>query len=485
MAESLKTKTVKGVIWSAFEKFSLLFSRFLIGLILARLLTPADFGLVAIISVFLSILDIFVDSGFANALIRKQECDDRDYSTVFFVNLFIAILSYILMFLSSAFIADFYKNDQLSMITKIVSLSLIINALSIVNRTKLVKSVDFKTQSKISLISVIISGSTGIYLAYNDYGVWSLVTYSLLDSIMKSVLLFFYVKWFPKFVFSKDSFKELFSFGSKILLTSLQHRIYLNLYTLILGKILSSKTVGLFARADQLAQFPATTIEGIVSRVSYPVLCSIQNDDFRLTNAYREYIKLTSFIVFPMMLGLVAVAKPLILLLLTDKWIESVLILQIMCFAYLWTHMNSINLNLLYVKGRSDLVYKLDIIKKVLGLIYLIVSVNYGLVAICFSRVAYGFTAILLNTYYTKKIIGLGFVEQIKDVSTSLLISAVMAVIVRLTYPLFGESFLYQTIGGITVGVIIYSLIAFILKSKELLKLKSIFNEWMKKQNVK
>lgn len=481
MSESLKIKTVKGVIWSAIERFSLQFFRFFIGLILARLLTPEDFGLIAIVSVFLSILDLFVESGFGNALIRKQDCASVDYSTVFYINLFVSIFAYAMMYFLSPYIADFYKNSQLVLITRVVSLNLIINALSIVNRTQLVKKVDFKTQSKISLLSVILSGILGIYLAYIGYGVWSLIYYSLSDSIIRSILFFIYVKWYPTLTFSYKSFKELFSFGSKILLTSIQHRLYTNSYTLILGKVLSSQIVGLFARADQLAQFPVLTIEGIISRVSYPVLCSIQDDTKRLTNAYREYIKLTSFCVFPLMFGLAAIAKPAILLILSDKWLESVKILQIMCFAYIWTHLNCINLNLLYVKGRSDLVYKLDVIKKIIGITVLLLSIKYGLVAICFSRVIYGFSAIVINTYYTKKIIGLGFFEQIKDVFYSLIMSLIMALTVNYSYSMFGDKVLWQTIGGITTGIICYVFISTITSNEEYKKLKSILLDWRRK----
>ena len=485
MAESLKSKTVKGIIWSTFEKFSLMFSRFFIGIILARLLTPTDFGLVAIIYVFLAILDIFVDSGFANALVRKQNCEDIDYSTVFYINLLIAVVGYVLMFFASPYIADFYNNSQLDIMTKIVSLNLIINAISIVNRTKLVKVVDFKTQSKISLISIVFSGAVGIYMAYSNYGVWSLVAYSLIDSIARTILFFLFVKWFPKLEFSYKSFKELFSFGSKLLLTSVQHRIYLNIYTLILGKILSSKTVGLFARADQLAQFPATTLESIVTRVSYPILCSIQDDNERLEYVYREYIKLTSFIVFPLMFGLAAIAKPFIILILTDKWIDSVVILQILCFAYIWTHMNCINLNLLYVKGRSDLVYKLDILKKIIGISCLILCINYGLVPICFSRVIYGFSAIVINTYYTKKIIGLGFIKQISDVIQSVVMAGLMSVTVLYSYPYFGDSPLWQTVGGIFVGIVSYTVMSLITKNSELKKLFYLISERWNKDDGK
>lgn len=385
MSDSLKSKTVSGVLWSAIERFSLQGVQFIINVLMARLLLPSDYGMIGMLAVFLQISQTFIDSGFSDALVQKKDRTETDLSTVFYFNIVISVLLYLLLFIGAPFIAQFYHMPELTLVTRIVMLNLIFSSFAAVPKIILVIKIDFKTQSKISLISAVVSGGIGITMAYKGYGVWSLVFQSLLNILLITFLSFYYINWRPLKTFSKDSFQNLFSFGSKLLFSRLIHALYYNLYAIVIGRRYSSAELGYYTRAEQFAIFPSGNINAIISRVTFPILSSIQDDDERLASAYRKYIKLASFLIFPLMIGLAVLAKPLIILLLTEKWIMTVVLLQILCFDWMFDHLSIINLNLLYVKGRSDWAFRLEIIKKTIATLILLLSIPFGIEGMCWG----------------------------------------------------------------------------------------------------
>lgn len=473
MSESLKQKTAKGVLWSGVEQLSVQIIQFVLGLIMARILSPHDYGLVGMILVFTSIAETFVNSGFSNALIRKQNKTEVDYSTAFYFNVVVGLVAYLLLFLLSPFIADFYNEPLLESLTKVVSINVFINSLGIVQRARYSIKVDFKTQAKATTTSVLFSGIIGLWMAYSGYGVWAIVGQSVIRNALNVLLLWIFAKWLPQLQFSWHSFCEMWSFGYKLLLSGLIDRIYGNIYQLIIGKVFSAQDLGNYTRAYQFASFPSSNINGIISRVTYPILSSIQDDDVRLERVYRKYLRLSAFIVFPLMVGLSALAEPLIIYILTEKWRASIILLQIICFNMMWYPIHAINLNLLQVKGRSDLFLKLEIIKKIIGVTILCITVPMGLVAMCIGGIFTSIFCLAVNTYYTGQLINVGFWVQMRDLLPTLLLSLAMGAVVPLSVWLIPSNLL-KLIVGVVVGVIFYILVARLFKMEELSDLLSL-----------
>lgn len=466
MSESLKNKTVKGVVWSTLERFSVAGVNFIFGLILARLLMPSDYGAIAMLAIFMAIAQTFIDSGFSNALIRKPDRTETDNATAFYFNIGVGILAYFLLYLAAPSIARFYDTPILVPLTRVMGLNLLLNSLCVVQQALLTARIDFKTQAKISLSAAIISGLVGIVFAYKGLGVWALAIQSVLASSMRTILLWILAKWRPKATFSQQSFRSLFGYGSKLLASGLLDTTYNNLYTIVIGKRFSTATLGVYSRADQWAQFLAVNITGILQRVTFPVLSTIQNEDERLRNDYRKFLKLSGFVVFPLMMGLAAVADPLTRFILTDKWADSIPLLRILCFSLMLYPIHAINLNLLQVKGRSDLFLRLEIYKKILGVATLCVTIPMGITAMCVGRVFTSWAALAMNTHYTGKLIHLGFFLQLKDYLPTLVNSFIMAAIVygvTLTIPGSG----LQLLTGVIVGAFYYILSNFLLKTME------------------
>lgn len=470
---SLKDKTIKGVIWSAVDRFSAQGIQFVFSILIARLLVPEDYGVIAMLNIFLAVSQTFIDSGFGSALIRKIDRTEEDFSTVFYFNIAVASVFYLLLFLSAPDIADFYKTPLLESVTKVVALNLIINSLSGIHNAKLSIAIDFKSRAKISIITTLLTGAVGLWMAYAGYGVWSLVVQSVFSSILRTVMLWVVVKWHPQLFFSWRSFKQLFSYGSKLLASGLLDTLYNNIYTLVIGKVFSSSTLGVYSKANSLAQFPSSNITSILQSVTFPVLSTIQNEDDRLTDAYKRFLRLAAFVVFPLMVGLSAVADPFIRLALTDKWKEAIVLLQIICFALMWYPIHAINLNILQVKGRSDYFLKLEIIKKVQGVLFLIVTVPMGIVAMCCGKVLSSLISLIWNTYYTKKLIGYGYFAQIRDLLPILIHSLIMGGIVLFVVHIMPTLWL-KLIVGVLAGVVYYIAGAYIMKFPEINEFLSI-----------
>ena len=426
MAGSLKHKAIHGVGWSFIDNIASSGITFLVGLVLARLLTPKEYGIMAMIAVFIAVSNSIIDSGFSNALIRKTRIERVDYNTVFYFNLTVSILIYTLLYLAAPAISVFFKESVLVEIIRILGLVLIINAFSVIPRTQFVRDVNFKTQTKVSLISSISSGVFGIGMALGGMGVWSLVGQQLSRQFLNTLFLWIYSKWYPVWEFSRKSFKELFEFGSKLLLSGLLDTIYKNIYYIIIGRFYTSAQLGQYTRADQFNMIFSSNLTSVVQRVSYPVLSSIQEEPERLREAYQKVIKITMLITFACMLGLAAVAKPLILILIGEKWLPAVYFLQIICFSGMLYPLHAINLNILQVKGRSDLFLKLEIIKNI-AVGPIVVGVVYGIEYMLWGGVLTSFIAYFLNSYYSANLMNYPTSEQIKDILPTFLTSFLVA----------------------------------------------------------
>ena len=470
---SLKDKTVKGVIWSAVDRFSAQGIQFVFSILIARLLVPEDYGVVAMLGIFMAVSQTFIDSGFGAALIRKIDRTEEDFSTVFYFNIVVATLFYFALFFAAPAIANFYNTPLLESITKVVALNLIIGSLSGIHNAKLSIAIDFKSRAKISIVSTLLTGAVGLWMAYAGYGVWALVVQNLFSSAIRTVLLWVIVKWYPKLVFSWKSFKELFSFGSKLLASALLDTLYNNIYTLVIGKVFSSSTLGVYSKANALAQFPSSNITSVLQGVTFPVLSTIQNEDDRLADAYKRFLKIAAFVVFPLMIGLSAVADPFIRLVLTDKWEGAIYLLQIMCFWMMWYPIHAINLNILQVKGRSDYFLKLEIIKKIQGVIVLCITVPMGIVAMCYGSLISSIICLVWNTHYTKKLIGYGFFAQMKDLLPIIVHALVMGLIVAIVVH-FMPTLWLKLIVGVLTGIIYYILGAYVMKFPEMDELLTI-----------
>ena len=467
MSDSLKSKTVKGVVWSSIERFSTQGVQFLIMIIMARLLTPKDYGLIGMLAIFLAVAQSLIDSGFSQALIRKQDRTDVDNSTVFYFNIVVSSALYLILFIAAPFVADFYNQPELTSVMRVVCLGVILNSLAVVQRALLTVRIDFKTQAKASLSAAVISGCIGIVLAYCGFGVWSLVVQQLLNLSVNTLLLWIFSKWRPIAVFSWKSFHELFAFGSKLLASGLLDTLYRNIYPIVIGKLFSASSLGHYTRAHQFSEFPSSNVTGIIQRVTYPILCGIQDETERLEAVYRKFLKLSAFIIFPLMIGMSAVARPFIDIVLGTQWGFCGQLLQIICFAMMWYPIHAINLNLLQVKGRSDLFLRLEIIKKILGITVLCITAPFGLVVMCYGQIFNSIVALVINTYYTGKLINVGFIRQMKDLFPTILLSLTMFGAILLVND-FIEANIYRLVIGILVGIIVYASGSYIFKFKEL-----------------
>lgn len=452
----IKKQTLSGVKWTAIERLSMQAMQFIIGIILARILSPSDFGIVGMMTIFITLSDTFIDGGFSNALIRKAVCDEIDYSTAFFFNIFLGIIIYFFLYLFSPLIGNFFKTSLLSELLKVLALVVIINSLTVVQIARLSRELNFKVQAKATFFSILISGLFGIILAYNGFGVWSLVWQQVVNAVIKTGVIWSYAKWKPRFIFSKDSFCHLFGYGSKILISNLIGTLYNQMSTILIGRFYTPVDLGNYTRGQQFARLPTTAITDILGKVTFPILSRYQNDDEKLINVYRKYISVTSMVIFFLLTLLASLSKPLILFLLSEKWVDSIVFLQIFCFVFMFEHISKLNLNLLQVKGRSDLYLRLEIIKKIIAFAIIIVSIPFGVIAICLSVLVYSQISLFINTYYTGKLFDLGYVKQLNDFSKYLLFSIISCLpAYMMTY--IALSNILQLLIGVGISFFLYS----------------------------
>lgn len=477
--ESIKNKTIKGVGWTAAESVAKYAVQFVVGIILARLLSPDDYGLLGLVAIFISVSSSLIDSGFSSALIRKKDATDDDYNTVFIINLTISVFLYVVLFFSAHVIANFFERQELVALVRVVSIDIILGALCIVQRVQLMKVLDFKSQTKLSLISSVMSGVLGITCAFMGFGVWALVISTVSGTLIRTFLFWFYNRWMPRFSFSVASFKELFNFGWKLMVSGLINTAWNEIYNVVIGKFYAPATLGQYSRATGFSNMFSTNLTSIVQRVSYPALSKIQDDKERLKNGYRNIIKTTMLITFSSMLMLAAVAKPMILCLIGEKWLQAAVFLQIVCFSSMLYPLHAINLNMLQVQGRSDLFLKLEIIKKVIAVLPILLGIFINIYWMLIGSVFVGIISYYLNAYYSGPFLNYSITSQVKDILPSFLIALVCALVVYgISYIPFNYFIVFpmQLLAGGVLLILVHERI----KLSEYIEVKNIALSYLK-----
>jgi O-antigen/teichoic acid export membrane protein len=423
---SLKKLALHGVFWNAVGTFGSQFIQFAAGLFVARMLTPSDFGLLGMLTIFIAISQLLVDNGFGQALVRKSSPTQKDYSTVFFFNIGVSILLYLVLFFTSPLISGFYREPELDILTKVLAITIIINSLGLTQKTILTKKIDFKTQAVINLISISASSLLGIYLAVCGKGVWALVFQSIANNVLCVALYWTLSKWRPTMVFSINSFKSLSSFSFKLLLSGLIDTIYNQLTGIIIGKVFNAQSLGYYTKAKQIQGLPVTSITQVIQSVTYPLYSKIQEEDQRLKAGFQKTVRILAFIVLPMSALLILVAEPFVRLILTEKWLPSVKIIQLLCtFGWLYPF-HALNLNILCIKGRSDLFLRLEIIKKIIVTMVITVTVPFGITAMIQGQLVCSVIAFFINSYFSGKMINYSWQMQIRDILPFFLASTAM-----------------------------------------------------------
>lgn len=470
---SVKKQVGKSVFWSAVERFSVQGAGFVLGIVIARMLSPEDYALIAMLNIFMALAQSVTDCGFGNALIQKKDRTDADYTTVFYFNIVVSFILYGALYLSSPIIASFYNQTDLELITKVVGLSLIINSFGIVQQAKLTVELDFKRQAKASLTAVVISGVAGLVMAYSGFGVWALVAQTLLNNFIKVLLFWIYAKWKPQFVFSYGSFKELFSFGSKLMASGLLHTVYVNLYTLIIGKKFMPADLGFYNRAFLFAQFPSNNITNILIRAIYPIQCSLQDDRKMLESSFIKYLRMSCFIIFPLMLGLCALAEPLVRVVLTEKWLGVVPLLRILCISFMWDPVMRLNNSILQVRKRSDYILYAEVIKKICAFIILFSTISFGIEVMCIGLILYSLIDAGIIIFYSRKVISCGYKGQIISILPVLMISVLTGSGMYISTFFFSAS-LIKLIGGSVIGIMIFMTLSLVFRIQELRIIKEL-----------
>lgn len=464
MSDNINNRTAIALLWSGIERLGFQAINLVVQIILARLLLPNDFGLVGMLVVFVSVSQAIIDGGFGEALIQRKNATPKDYSTIFYFNLSVSVFCYLLLVLFAPNIAAFYNEPRLVLLTRVVGLNLIINAIGQIQYTLLVKNIEFKTISKVRLISVVFSGILGVALAYWGVGVWALVIFTLASNLFRSILLWVFNKWRPGLIFSMESLNQLFPFGSKLFISTIIADLFENIYLIVIGKFFSAKDLGFYTQAKTFQLVPVVTFSLIVENVIFPTLSRYQDDIDMLKRGFSKAMKLQVFINFPVMLGLMVVAKPLILLLLTDKWLTSVLYLQLLCVCGLFYPIGVTNMNVFKVTGRSDLYLRLTIISRVLTVISIVIGLQWGIVGLIVGRMLNSMITSTIAICFSGKLIKYHLGEQLMDILPILFAAAVMAAVVYLIGQLDHYSLLSQLLVQILSGALVYSGMSYLLR---------------------
>ena len=476
MEESLKKKTVKGLGWSALDNVARYGIQFAIGIVLARLLSPDDYGLLGLVGIFTVVCTAFVNGGFTTALIRKKDATDDDYNTVFICNLGMSLLLYAVTFLCAPLIANFFERQELTALVRVSSLGLIVGALGMVQQTRLTKRIDFKTQTKITLVASVVSGIVGIGMALTGFGVWALVWQQLVSQAITTLLLYVYNRWLPRLSFSAESFHDLFGFGWKMMVSILLDAVWKELTQVVVGKFYSPATLGQYTRAKHYAKLLSSNLTSVVERVTYPVLSSIQDDKQRMVSAYRRIIRTSMFITTVSLFSLAAVSEPLIYCMIGPKWHEASTYLPLICITFSLYPLHAINLNMLQVQGRSDLFLGLEVIKRIISLAPLFVGAFVGIMPMLYVNMVVGIIAYFLNSHYSGRLLGYSSWMQMRDIAPSyaLAISIALSVWFLKYLPL---SYWIILPLQIAVGTVVFFSICELFKMKEYKEITDILKK--------
>lgn len=463
MADNVRSQIVHGVFWNALEKFSLQGVTFLISVVLARLLSPSDFGLIGMLGVFMAVTGAFVSSGLGSALVQKHNCTSIDYSTVFTVNVVVSCMACTILFFAAPYIADFYHEPILVPITRVLGINVVLGALNMVHRSQLTIRVNFKSLAKINVISTIISGAIGIAMAYSGFGVWSLVGQYLAGTICGIVLYPVYSKWKPSICFSMDSFRQLFGFGSKLLVAGIYSVVINNISTLFIGRTYTSADLGFYTKANQTPSTISSFIYGVLGSVTFPVLSEVKEDKDRMLRLYKQALFTTAMFVFPLMMLFCMLSKPFIVIVFTEKWLPCLLMMQLYCFARMFTPLSALNISILNASGRSDLFMWMDLSKAPLILGVLAITIPISIEAIVWGNTIVTVLCFFINSYLPGRLFGYGALVQLWDWRYIILSVLLMCGIVYL-FCLMVENDWLQLLGGGAIGLLSYAVFCHIFK---------------------
>lgn len=476
----LRNKTINGVLWNAAGKFSLYGSEFIIGIFLARLLTPGEFGMIGTIMVVIRISEVFINSGFSQAIVRKQNCTQKDYSTAFIFNFGVGVLFFLVLLFTAGPISAFFKNPELKPLIQVLGIGLILSSLTLIQRAQLIKSIDFKLQTKISLIASVISGLIAIGMAFAGFGVWSLIARNLLKEGLNSTLLWYWNKWYLNFIFSIESFKELFGFGSKLLLSGVIGTFLQNINYMVIAKYFTAQDLGYFTRAELFKNIPSQNVSATVTAVGYPVLATIQKDRVRMKKVFRDMFINTFFIIVILMFGLISTAKALVVTLVGQQWLPSVELLQMLCLVGLIAPLSSMNINILNVIGRSDLYLKLQLISQILVIPNIFIGVFLGIKALIIGMIFIEFFSYIIFNHESNKVLNYPISEQLRDVYPAFLLAIVMGALVLSIEPLTNFKPLITLVIQVITGIGIVICIGEFFKMQEYNFLKTTLLEKLK-----
>lgn len=473
--ENLKHKTKVGMYWTFLNQGANQVITFIVGIIMARILSPEDYGITALPAVFLAVAGIFMNAGFSQALVRKPEVTEKDLSTAFYYSIAMGVVMYVILFFSAPFIADFYNTPILTPLIRVTTLTFLWGPLSTPQSVILQRKLDFKTPARISVTTQIIGAIVGITAAYNGLGLWALVITGVVSCLLNLFQTWWAVKWVPTTRWCKESFQYLWGYGNKIIGVNLLDTLYNNVAPIFIGKAYSPSTLGIYNRAEGYAKLPANQITEVLVGVTFPILSKFQDDYEVLGRQYRRMIKLSCFVSFPIFMLLCALARPLVITLITEKWEPCIVLLQIICFCKMWWPMMIVNKNLLQVTGNTKYFFNMEMIKKPILLIITVCSLPFGITVFCYSQILQVLVAIYINSYYTKKLIGISVWNQLRDVCPMFTLSLAMMFVVFAINHFIDDLFFQLIVGGI-VGLIVYVGGAILFKLEELNDVKYMLN---------
>jgi O-antigen/teichoic acid export membrane protein len=477
MANSpLKQKAAVGMFWKFIEVGVTQAIGFVISIYLARLLSPDDFGLIGMLAVFIAITNIFIESGFSQALIQKKDRTETDYATVFYFNLLVSLVCYALLYSIAPFVAHFYDKPELVNLLRVLGLNVIILSFNIVQQARLFVDIDFKTNTKVSFAGVLSGGIAGLAAAYLGLGVWALVLQQLVNSLSRTVTMWYSAKWKPLWAFSTDSLKTLFGYGSKLLLSGLYATTLQYIYNIVIGKLYHEKLLGYYTRAYQLPDLISGTVNAVVSSVTFPVMSAIQDERERLLNVYAKMLSMTAFLVFPVMTLFAVLAEPFVRTLLTDKWLPIVPLMYWLAIARMFIPISAINLTLLKSIGRSDLFLKVDLFKLPLIAANMIITLPMGIQAVAIGSSIVTFISYFINAYMPGRLFGYGALQQARDCRYTVLATAIMGLVTFAFISLVSNPWV-EFIGGGLIGVATYVGAVLLLKVKEVSDIRTFLTE--------
>lgn len=461
---SLKAISIQGIFWTFSQQFGTQIIQFIVQIILARVLLPEEFGLIGVLAVFIALGNSLIDSGMSSSLIRTQDVEDRDFSSVFVINITVSLFVYLILFFASPLISNFFNQPILSDIVKVYCLSFIIRAVSSIQYVRLTILMDFKTQTKLRLPALAISSILGLVLAYRGYGVWSLVYMQLANVTFESILIWFQVEWRPSFILDWNRLKHHFNFGYKLTLSGIIDTVYSNIYHIIIGKYFSAAQLGFYTRAQSMRQLPVSNISSALNQVTYPLFSSIHNDDVRLKRLYKRLMQQVLYWIAPILVIAGVLGEPLFRFLMTEKWLPAVPYFQILCLGGIMYPLHAYNLNILNVKGRSDLFLKLEIIKKALISIGLLIAIPFGIYGLLWMQFFLTILAFFINTSFSGKMINYSMLEQFKDILPILMLTGLIGILVfliDLQLPSSSNFDFIRLVAGTVLGLGCYIIISF------------------------